>query len=174
MRKYFFILFISAIAIQTNAQKFTDAVSYNDFIISEQAKIGDEILEFNDMMSQASSTKEILELKLDTMVLVAKSALASVEHAGPFEDNTRFYNSIVALFGYYTEIMGTTYYTLLNLFFVPEYTTEVATEIESIINEIVQQEALYDNEFAEAQMEFAARYNFTLEANELQEKIDQE
>lgn len=164
----FILLFASNIL---HAQNFTDAISYNDFIIGEQTKVGLEILKFNDIMGSENPTKENIKLALDSLVIVAEQAFETVKQAGAFEDNMRFYNAATDLFGYYVKSMSTYYYELLDLYFVTEYTDEINNQIETIVNAIVEQEAKYDQEFAEAQQEFAAKYKITLGSNELQEQL---
>lgn len=162
-------LLVNTVCIQ--AQNFTDAISYNDFIIDEQAKVGSEILKFNDVMGSENPSKENIKIALDTLVMVAEQAFLTVKQAGAFEDNIRFYNAATGLFGYYVKSMSTYYYQLLDLYFVTEYTDEISNQIETIVNAIVEQEAKYDQEFAEAQQEFAAKYKITLSTNELQEEL---
>lgn len=170
MQKLLF-LFLLGIAIFAQSQNFTDAISYNDFIVGQQTKVGSEIIKFNDLMGSENPSKEIIKTALDTLVIVAEQALQTVNQAGPFEDNIRFYNASTELFGYYVKSMSTFYYQLLDLFFVTEYTDEISNQIETIVNAIVEQEAMFDQEFAEAQQEFAAKYKITLGANELQEEL---
>lgn len=170
MQKLLF-LFLLGIAIFAQSQNFTDAISYNDFIVGQQTKVGSEIIKFNDLMGSENPSKEIIKTALDTLVIVAEQALQTVKQAGPFEDNIRFYNASTELFGYYVKSMSTFYYQLLDLFFVTEYTDEISNQIETIVNAIVEQEAMFDQEFAEAQQEFASKYKITLGANELQEEL---
>lgn len=156
------------------AQKtFTDAVEYNDYIVDHQNEIGRKIIQFNEVMADENVSREALNPYYEQMLAVTQDAVNQVKAMPPYKGNTELRDSAVDLFSFYLGIFREEYVEMLDIVFAESPSEEDFTRMETIMTDIGEEEKGYDEKFGAAQTRFAELHGFTLEENELQEKIDE-
>lgn len=161
-----FIIF-STLAFSQNDK----AIEYNDKIVDEQSKIIVLMLEVVDMMDKDLDKCEIK--RLETVKQIENSILV-VEKMSSFEGNTELRGVALDLFKFYKKTFTDDYKVLLDILKKGENITEEdITTITDISNKISEAETKLDDNFAKIQYQFAQKYGFEIEENELQEEIDE-
>jgi hypothetical protein len=164
--KNLLVLLVAIFTIHaTQAKSDNAAIDYNDKIVAEQNKIGEQILAFT-----AQPTNE-------SIVVLQKQAAASLEVLNsmkPFEKNSELLDAAKKLFKFYVDITTNEYVKVLELLnnsdkYKPE---ELSAKINEYVAIISQKESILDANFSIAQQNFAKKYGFTLTENKLQEEID--
>jgi len=148
----------------------TKAIDYNDKIVDEQSKIIVLTLEFVDLIDidlNACETKRVEMVKqIETSILV-------VEKMGSFEGNSELRTAALNLFRFYKKVYSVEYKMFLDYLLKGEdITEEEVTELTEISTRIGEEEVVLDEAFAIAQENFAVKYGFVIEENELQDEID--
>ncbi len=159
-----FLLFLSC---ATNSQK---AVEFNNLVINEQQRISELAIKLVDTMrSDISKCKEI---RLD-IVKQCDESLAAIKKLKGFEGSERMKNAAIELFSFYKKIYSNEYKQMFDILDKGENITEEDLAfIQQMEVEVTKQEEKLDKEFADAQQELATKFNFQMEENENQEKID--
>lgn len=161
-----FLFFISA-----HAQTFDNAVKYNDFIVSLQNDIGRRVIQFNDQVASENLTKELIQPYLDSLVITTRTSKAALLILVPFEGETGIRDSAYDLFAFYESIFLNEYVQMIDmLVLMPTGDLDMA-RFQEIMTSITEREKVLDEQFQKSQQAFADKYNFTLEANELEEQI---
>lgn len=164
--KNLLVLLVAIFTIHaTQAKSDNAAIDYNDKIVAEQNKIGEQILAFT-----AQPTNE-------SIVVLQKQAAASLavlNNMKPFEKNSELLDAAKKLFKFYVDITNNEYVKVLELLnnsdkYKPE---ELSAKINEYVAIISQKESILDANFSIAQQNFAKKYGFTLTENKLQEEID--
>ncbi len=171
-----FVLAIAFVAafFTGNAQTFTNAVEYNDFIVNEQNKIGEKILLLIEKFGEEGMTKEGISPTLEDLLVTAKSGVAATKKLGPFEGGAELKASALALFQFYVQIIDKDYREIINLLYGGEMDDAALARLNEIMEKVQADEATYDGDFQAAQTAFASKFNITLEENELQDKMDKD
>lgn len=171
-----FVLVIAFVAafFTSNAQTFTVAVEYNDFIVDQQNKIGQKILLLVEKFGEEGMTKEGISPTLEDLLATAKSGVAATKQLGPFEGGAQLKESALALFQFYVRIIDIDYREMINILYVSALDDAAMTRLNEIIAKVQAEEAKYDGNFQAAQSAFATANNITLEENELQDEIDRD
>lgn len=153
------------------ANKFENAVDYNDYIVNEQTKVGMAIKKFNAAFENSTDTA-VLHAARIAISRQADSAVNRMNKMVPYKGDTSLKKNAISLFGFYSKIAGKEYKQFIWIFFSKEKTTEQKSkELQDIVNDITEREKIYDSNFLEAQKAFATKYNIKLTENEF--KIDQ-
>lgn len=160
-----FLMFASGLFSQNSK-----AIEYNDKIIDEQSKIillTLEVVEFMDTDLDKSEKKRLEAVKqIDKSILV-------IEQMGAFEGNNELRSSSLELFKFYKKIFAEEYKVILDILKKGENITEEdITVISEFYNTISEEEFILDEKLEKAQGQFAEKYGFEIEENELQEEID--
>lgn len=172
MRISLLILFISACVSSGLSQTFKTAVEYNDYIVAEQDKIGEKIMEFNTLIEDLNSTKELANNKIQEVLKVIKSSIAAIEKLSDFEGNKELRQTTLDLFKYYEKCIGVYYVEIINIIYAAELTDDSTVQLQKIMDKITSEEKILDENFSKAQNNFAKAHNFQLIDNELQKEID--
>ena len=160
------LLFVAFLTINATFGKTDNAaIDYNDRIVTEQNKIGNQILAFTEEPSVAS---------LAGLQKQANASLAVLNEMKPFEKNSELLNAAKALFQFYIDVTNNEYAKVLALLNESsKYSQEELVErINIYVASISQKEKEFDTAFSIAQNNFAKKYGFTLTENKLQEEID--
>lgn len=155
------LILFSATSLFANAD---EAVSYNDKIIAEQTKIGEQIMAFSGTVN---------EFSLQSLREQIDKSIAVLNKMKPYKGNKSLLNNAKKLFKFYASITDGEYKEMLKLIeHRNKYTDdELKTKLDKLSEKISKQEKLLDANFQRAQKEFALEYGFTLTTNPLEEKI---
>jgi len=165
-----FSFFVIAINGSAQVKKFATAVEYNDFIVSEQVKIGTTINEFITVFSNSKDTTEIHKSR-KAIGIQADSSIKQLKLMVPFEGDTALKNNSIRLFAFYSKVTSNEYKQIVWLSYDTKKTSEEKTkEMEGLLKTVVDAEAVYDKNFQDAQKAFAAKYNIQLTENEFKIK----
>lgn len=168
---FIFFLFSSTIA---NAQKFTSAIDYNDFIVDLQNQIGYKIIAFNDELGLEDASMASVTPLYEDLLKTTRDAIAKLDKAEVWEGNTELKASALALFQYYESAFSNEYKEMMGIVFKAEINEEDYTRLTSILESVTEKEQAFDLRFSKAQIAFADKYGFNLDRNELQDEIDGE
>lgn len=165
MKQFILILLTFLFVNISKAKPNNDAIDYNDKIVTEQTKIGNQILAF----SEAPTDESLASLQKQ-----ASSSLADLNEMKPFEKNAELLNSAKVLFQFYIDVTNNEYAKILDLFknSTKYKQEELIEKINVYIAAIGAKEKNIDQNFSVAQNAFAKKFGFSLTDNELQDKID--
>jgi len=161
----FFSLFLLSISTYAQAKVFANAVEYNDYIVSEQNKIGEAIQVFtgswtdNTFTGQPEKHKESVENKRMGLVRQCAESIKNVTALQAFKGNTELRNATAELFKFYLACAEKEYKRLAELLF---FKGDAEAELESMLNSITAKEDALDKVFQKAQSEFAKSNGFVL------------
>lgn len=164
MKKYIFLL-IAFFTINTiSATNSQEAIDYNYKIVTEQNKIGNQILAFTEAPSKES---------LAGLQKQAASSLAVLNSMKSFDKNNDLLNAAKDLFKFYVAVTSDEYAKILDLISETKLTQEeLISKINVYVASISEKEKTFDANFGAAQTAFAKKYGFTFSQNALQEEID--
>ncbi|MFH0893455.1 MAG: hypothetical protein V2A54_03375 [Bacteroidota bacterium] len=151
--------------------RFASATEYNAFIIGEQTKIINTILDLS-----ASFEKDEEKVIRDKYAAFGKQTNLSLEEVKKLEaynGNTEFREAAIKLFGFYKEIYDKDYKTLIDIVCLKDKATKKdLKKLDKIVEDVTLKEKEFDSLFASAQNKFAAQNNMKIKKNEIQDKID--
>lgn len=169
--KNILIVLLSTVSLIVHAQtKFEEPIAYNDFIVEEQTKIGEQILAFMDEFS--AGTYESTMAKHAELLAQIKSSIQAIDHLDAFKGNTRLKTASLSLFKFYLSICEKEYARMAELLFSEDYSEDDQKELMRLADEVAAKEVAYDSEFELAQTEFANEHGISLEENILQDEFD--
>ncbi len=155
-----------------NQLTFNDAESYNNYIINNQNKVIQKILELSATFDTGSD--EQIRAKYKEFGESVETAKKEIEKLGAYEGNTEFRDAALDLMNFYKEIYENQYKKLIDIVIKGENATEAdLQELNKIVEEVSAKEAKMDQKVAEAQNKFARDNNMTIIQNELQDDINQ-
>jgi hypothetical protein len=172
MKTFVLSFLLIACFLQANAQTFNSAVDYNDFIVSEQNKIGEKILVFNQRIGEAGITKEVMTEVLEDLLRTANTSILAVKDLSPYEGGEDLKQASVDLFQFYARLIDHDFREIINIIFTEELDDAAMTRLNDIVKKVQTDEAVLDEHFGKTQNAFAERHNMELKQNELQEKLD--
>ncbi|MCC6702840.1 MAG: hypothetical protein IT221_15015 [Fluviicola sp.] len=167
-----FLLFVLPITI--GAQTFKTATEYNDYIVGLQNRIGEKMISFNTEVSSVGATFESVNVELKALVEETEKVIKEIEKLPAFEKNTSLRNAAKDLFLFYEKTIKEDYTKMINLIYNTDLTEEDLAQLQAILDKVTNDEKVIDERFQSEQQQFAAKYGFTLEENELQEQLDPE
>lgn len=171
--KHIQILIISAfISIssfaQTNGIKFSSAVEYNNYIVDKQTDVANQILGFSSV-KELDKKEEIIDATIPKLTQHIKD----IQNMPAWKGNVEFRNNSATLFIFYKDIFSTSYKRIIEIQKDGVITDKEKTEIQKITTDINTREAKLDVAFSKAQHNFASQNNMTIQANPLQNKVNQ-
>lgn len=169
--KYILPLFaFSFLLLQSCATDSQKAIEYNDAIIKEQSKIIELSLDLVESMD--TDISKCKEIRLD-IVKQCDESLAAIKKLKGFEGSERMKNAAIELFSFYKKIYSNEYKQMFDILDKGvDITEEDLAFIQKMEVDVTKQEEKLDKEFADAQQELATKFNFQMEENENQQKID--
>jgi len=165
-----FILFISLLLITAcnNTNKIS-AVEYNDQIIEEQSKILRLMI---DMAGSFDSDPTMTDKMRQDITKQCDSSIKVVSEMAPFSSNTKFRDAAVELFKFYKDISENEYVEMLAILSKEAILEQDLARLNEIEANIAEREAVFDDNFQQAQKVFAKANNMDLYENEMQKEID--
>lgn len=170
MKNFLFLLLfvlpeISFAQTDINPKIFKTAVEYNDYIISEQTAIGNQINELMALVNDTSSTFDQAKKKLGVLAARSKEAEENARKLPSYNGNTSFRDAAASLFLFYYTTFSSDYATIIDLMYNGGGSNEAYERIDSIIANISVREKNYDELFSSEQKKFADDNNFTISEN---------
>ncbi|MCB9230488.1 MAG: hypothetical protein H6581_02420 [Bacteroidia bacterium] len=152
---------------------YSDAIVYNDSIVTLQTRIGQAILDLSASFEGAEPA--VMNREYDKLAGVIKEVREDAKSIQGFDGNSDLINAARDLFAFYDDICKNEYREIIDLLSKePDTITEDdLTRMDELANGISGREIELDNAFEIAQNAFAAKYNFDLTKNELQDQIDE-
>ncbi len=161
----FFVFAFSGLNAQP-ANLYSDAVVYNDFIVEEQAKIGEAIMEFTNSFSDEDLSEARVRQTYQELLDIIAATVTKIEELKGFGGSTKLRDASLQLFLFYDRIVKNQYKELLELMLKPAFEAADEDRYRELVDSITSEEAGYDEKFAEAQGEFAEKYNIQLVTEE--------
>jgi len=174
MKTMSLIIALACCSLHVQAQKFSTAIEYNDYIVEQQNSIASAMFIFNEGLNSASATEESASENLEGLKAATKNGLANVQKLSKFEGNSELRDATIDLFSFYQLTFADEYATLVGLLFKEDFNEDTMAEMELLLTKITEREKSFDEKFASAQKAFAAKYGFELSTNEWQEKLNEE
>lgn len=172
MKKTIALLFL--LPLHLFGQTTDEAIAYNDKIVGLQNNIIEKILAFNENLEREDATKESQNMYLNDLKKVAAASLKEIGTYKAFYGNTELRDAGKALFQFYNDLINATYTEMIEIVFKDEITDADFERLNTILEKVTAEEAVYDDRFQRAQEAFAKKYNLELEENEYQKEIDKE
>ena len=167
-----FLLFFCLSTPGIQAQiTFSDPISYNDYIVDNQDKIGVELLNFMALFTDGAAEARFIEVHKGVINTI-DGAIKDTKAMPAYEGNLRLKDASVALFVFYKSVVEKEYKELMDIYIAGDFNEETSKKMDNLIGSITSREENYDKEFAEAQAEFAKKYKFSLEENDLQKEFE--
>ena len=164
------MLLVGFTALQAQSLKITDPVKYNDYIVNEQNRIGNELLKLIDMFSALPEDPAVAFDQLEVIIETAKSAQDNLKNLKAIPNEFGLKQAASELFAFYAVTMDTDYRKVIDQLYADEpdmvFMQEVLVKIQTA-------EAVVDKNFQEKQEKFAQYHNIQLEENHLQEEFDE-
>lgn len=174
MRKITFLLtgiFFFATA-GTFAQSTLTPVEYNNKIISIQTTVINAIITLSGTFEQRNHDE--MDSKYSALKKITEKAVEDISKLSSYEGNSDLKTAAKNLFVFYKETVATDYAEMIKI--LKKKDTDITEKdiqrIDEISAAISAREKVLDERFAEEQKNFAKKYNFTIEENELQKEID--
>ena len=164
---YLLFAAFSAKSQSTSDTVITDPIAYNDFIVEQQNYIGLEIKVFSSIISDTTSYKSEAVAELEVLKSAVEKSTKNLKRLKQLNPDFNMKSQAVNLFGFYKRIMETYYVDFLDELYVEIPDMD---NLNVLLDKITDEEAVYDNAYADAQKAFAEHYNISLEENTLYEE----
>lgn len=136
------------------------AVNYSNKVVDIQAKA---ITSVDDIISVFGGTAQELQAAHKAAVAKAGKAIEGVKQLGPFEaENTAFYDAAIKYLTLHKQVLELEYKEIVNILSKEEVGNEDFHAVESLMKEAESKYAIGDEEFENAQVEFAKEYGFQI------------
>lgn len=164
MKQVFYLLIGFLCITNMYAQHDVAAIEYNNKIVNEQTKIGEAILSFSSNPNAFSLAK----LKEQ-----AESSMSIIKKMKAYKDDKQLLSAAKDMFKFYISISKNDYKELLYLVENKEKyeSNELTRKLNTLVKNISAKEIPLDNAFQSAQKKFAEKYGFTLQKNDLSDKL---
>jgi hypothetical protein len=155
-----------------NGVTYKSAVQYNDYIVSRQTKLMQNILNFS---KAAEIDLDSAEKMLARYVTETAANVEEIKGMPAYKGDSSLRDAAVRSFGFYKKVFGDDYSRIIQIRKKGEdITSEDITEMSDIVEKITKEEEGYDKAFHNAQKNFADKNKMKLMENEMQKKFDKE
>ena len=163
-----FIFLLSAMFLFNScAPTKEEAMNYNDNIIKEQKKIVQAEKELITAIKENLTKGNTLETILKELSDQINESKKVVEGMEKFDGKTDFKDAMLKFLAAYRDVVDNEYKSWLKNLKIPDeqVTEDVIYQEEELVHEINRKLDKANNEFLEAQKDFAAKYKFKLAEN---------
>ncbi len=163
----FWIFFsVGQVGLYAQAPVFKSPADYNDYIVLEQAVVGNKIEDFN----KALATEQLKEAKKIHAELLGQLdvSITKIGTLGDYKGNTAFKNAAFELFVYYKMVVETDYAAVIKLVEKEGVNDKTFGRINTIFTTIQRDEAVMYGQFDRAQKAFAEEFKMKLGENEFE------
>ncbi len=165
--------------IENEEPQFTKAhaIEFNNKIAGEQTRIVQGFIDFSSKIASGNLSRSEAFSNLEqtkTIIGDYESVLLEASEMLPPEDaeGQEFIITARDLFEFYSTILQSEYIELLNIAYSQVVTPTDAEKADQLITNIQRKERELDTKFAEAQKDFALKYNFQLDSNTIQQEFE--
>lgn len=164
----FFILFpaMHQLAI---AQTFKTPVEYHNFILNEQEKIINTIINFSNQFNTNDST---LLVNYNNTKSILKKSLERLQKLPEYNGDSEMRDAAIPLFEMYYDAMDVEYKEMVDLFIKKDFGKKTQERVNFLLNSINEREKKLDVRLIDAQTNFAKKYNLNIQNNQLQQKVN--
>jgi hypothetical protein len=165
-----FLLALTATQLTAQTHKISDPIAYNDYIVDQQNRIGEELLKLIGMFDALPEDKAVCTDQLDVIISTCRSATTNVQNLKPIEKEFGMKLAALELFAFYNETMDTDYRLVIDELYKDTPDLELLNQI---LVRIQTAEGEVDEKFQGAQESFAKYHKISLQENDLQEEFDE-
>lgn len=176
--RYLTLLFI--VVIVTTACKepvkgkdgrvYKNAVDYNDYIISRQSLIMQDVIDF---LKVSETNLDSSRKMLNDYAVKIERMTEDIKGMPPYKGDSVLRDAAIHSFGFYKKIFQNEYKQIIDIKLNGnDRTEEGVAELKHIVDKITAEEEKYDKAFHNAQGDFARKNNIKLAENEMQKKLD--
>ena len=153
-----------------NGVTYKSAVSYNDYIVSRQNTLIQNVIAFGQT---ARTDLDSAERLLQGFVKQTGGMVDELKGMPAYKGDSSLRDAAVNTFSFYKRVFENEYMTVLNLKKKPDFSLVVdQPQIDSIIQKVTTEERGFDSRFHEAQMKFASSNNMRLTDNKMQKELE--
>lgn len=154
-----------------NGVVYKSPAEYNDYIVSRQTKLMQNVLNFSEA---ASLNPDSAEVMLQQYVIQTEDMIHEIQGMPPYNGDSLLRDAAIKSFSFYKKVFEEDYMRILQLRKKGANITEdEITESGQIVKDITDEEELHDRRFHDAQESFAKKNNMKLKENEMQKKIEE-
>ncbi len=155
-----------------NGVTYKSAVQYNDYIVSRQTNLMQNVLDFAKAADQDLDSAQKM---LDRFVTETNTMIVEIKGMPAFKGDTTLRDAAVKSFGFYKNVFQNDYSRILTIRKKgADMTMDDIDEMKKIVDKITRDEEGYDKAFHNAQRKFADMNHMKLSENEMQKKFDKE
>lgn len=168
MTKKLLLLCIGIFLIVSVQAQDKKAANYNNKIIDIQHKLAPDVINFFKAFEDGS--KEQMQAKKEKLSKDFDAAIKKVSKMKDFEGDTKLRDAMLAWLKLYESSLDAEYNHIIELASKPkaQRTDEDRAKLEKLSRELIQKEEAIDQNFENAQVEFAKRHNLELVAYPLE------
>lgn len=162
------------VGLQAFAQvefKTTSPVEYSNHIVEEQEKLGQQFLEFSNILLN-SDDYQVNEDKRQLVIKEIELSLRRLRNMAPFENGTKFRNEAIAVFELYRDLHMDDYAKISVLVTNKESSLASLEEYFALQVKAEKKMKEYTSQMRAAQMEFANANKVALVKNPMQDQFD--
>jgi hypothetical protein len=167
----FFTIILAASARAQVEFKTDSPVEYSNYIVTEQEKIGQEFLDFSNVLLNGTDVKANEAKRLEVVKQI-ELALRRLRNMAPFKDGVQLRNEAVAVFEAYRDLHVNDYARIAVLVSNKESSLEALEEYFQMQVKAEKKMMDYAVRLRNAQAKFAETYKLTLLHNDMQDQFD--
>lgn len=153
-----------------NGVTYKNPVEYNDYIVTRQSRLIQNMLQFGKVADVNLDSAEAL---LKRSVSESEEMIDEIKGMPVYKGDSMLRNTAVRSFSFYKKVFENEYMDILNFRRKGDnITSEDMTELNDIIQNISKEEEGYDRAFRRAQEKFAESNKMKLTDNKMQKEID--
>lgn len=171
MKRSFLVLivFLSGLYQFATAQPYKTAAEYHSFILNEQLKVVNTIIDFSNKFNLKDS---LLLSNYNNTKAILKKSLENIKKLPPYLGDSEMKDAALPLFEMYYNAMDVEYGEIISLFIKKDLGKRTQERVNYLLNSINEREKKLDDRLIEAQANFAKKYNLEVKNNQLQHKVN--
>lgn len=164
--------FVVILSCNSGSESKSDAVAYNDSIVSLQEDIIRHFLDLGAKFETFDSAT--IHASYSDLRSIVNASIEKISGFDDFEGESYFKDATGQLFSFYNDVLEKEYRVILDVLtkgaeFITDYDTTV---LDSLAAVVASKEAIQDTKFRKAQERFASQFNLLIMENKLQEDIN--
>ncbi len=165
------LLFSSLSVLGQVEFKSSSPVGYSNHIVAEQEKLGQQFLEFSNILLN-SSDYQVNEAKRQVVIKEIELSLRRLRNMAPFENGTKFRNEAISVFELYRDLHMDEYAKISVLVTNKESSLEALEKYFAMQVNAEKKMKTYTGQMRAAQMDFAKAHQVALIKNPMQEQFN--
>jgi hypothetical protein len=151
--------------------KTESAAEYSNYIVTEQEKVGQEFIEFSNVLLSSNDVK-VNEAKRLEVIKAIELSLRRLRNMAPFKDGAQLRNESVAVFEAYRDLHINDYAKIAVLVSNKESSLQALEDYFQMQVKAEKKMMDYAVRLRNAQAKFAESYKLTLLHNDMQDQFD--